>query len=122
VATADQRPSDQVPGHAGTANWLLASFGLAATALLGALLLTVTGQHRRTQLAVTTATSDLRREMGERQSAELAARESEARLRSILDHAPLGVVFLDPAARSWKPTVPWRDGRASSAEACAAGP
>jgi PAS domain S-box-containing protein len=88
-------PPSQVPGHAGTANWLLASVGLAATALLGALLLTVTGQHRRTQLAVTTATSDLRREMAERQSAEQAARESEARLRSILDHAPLGVVFLD---------------------------
>lgn len=85
----------QVPGHAGTANWLLASVGLAATALLGALLLTVTGQHRRTQLAVTSATADLRREMTERQSAEQAARESEARLRSILDHAPLGVVFLD---------------------------
>ncbi|HRD96191.1 MAG TPA: CHASE domain-containing protein [Rubrivivax sp.] len=85
----------QVPGHAGTANWLLASVGLAATALLGALLLTVTGQHRRTQLAVTSATADLRREMAERQSAEQAARESEARLRSILDHAPLGVVFLD---------------------------
>ncbi len=90
-------PVNLVPGHAGTANWLLASFALATTALLGALLLTVTGQHRRTQLAVATATSDLRREMGERQAAELAARESEARLRSILDHAPLGVVFLDPS-------------------------
>ena len=85
----------QVPGHAGMAKWLLASVGLAATALLGALLLTVTGQQRRTRLAVTLATSELRHEMAERQVAEQAARESEARLRSILDHAPLGVVFLD---------------------------
>ncbi len=84
-----------VPGHTGPANWLLASVGMAATALLGALLLIVTGQHRRTELAVSAATSDLRREMDGRQSVEQAARESEARLRSILDHAPLGVVFLD---------------------------
>ena len=85
----------QVPGSSALINSLLTSVGLAATALLGALLLTVTGQQRRTRLAVTTATADLRREMADRNLAEQAARESEARLRSILDHAPLGVVFLD---------------------------
>ena len=86
---------EQVPGSSRVANSLLTSVGLAATALLGALLLTVTGQERRTRLAVNQATAELRREMAERNLAEQAARESEARLRSILDHAPLGVVFLD---------------------------
>ena len=79
----------------GDANWLLSTAGLAAAAMLGALLLTVTGQNRRTGLAVTRATAELRHEIGERNLAEQALRDSEARLRSILDHAPLGVVFLD---------------------------
>ncbi|GMV44629.1 MAG: hypothetical protein AMXMBFR66_00270 [Pseudomonadota bacterium] len=76
--------------------WFLALAGLAATALLGALLLTVTGHTRRTELAVEAATAEQRREIGERRQVEQALRDSEARLRSILNHTPLGVAFLDP--------------------------
>ena len=85
-----------VPGRQREATWLLSLVGLASAALLGALLLTVTGHSRRTELAVTDATAELRREIEERSAAEAALRESEARLRSILDHVPLGVMFLDP--------------------------
>ena len=87
------------PGAAGgekAASWLLSLAGLAAVSLLGALLLTVTGHTRRTERAVQAGTSELRREIRERAAAETALRESEERLRSILDHVPLGVVFLDP--------------------------
>jgi len=76
--------------------WLLSLVGLAAVSLLGALLLTVTGHTRRTERAVHSGTADLRREIRERAAAEAALRESEERLRSILNHAPLGVMFLDP--------------------------
>ena len=79
--------------------WLLSLVGLAAVSLLGALLLTVTGQTRRTERAVLSGTAELRREIHERASAEDALRESEGRLRSILDNAPLGVMFLDPEGR-----------------------
>ena len=85
-----------VPGRAREATWLLTLVALASTALLGALLLTVTGHSRRTELAVADATAELRREIAERTAAEGALRDSEARLRSIVDHVPLGVMFLDP--------------------------
>ncbi len=76
--------------------WMLSLVGLAAVSLLGALLLTVTGHSRRTERAVNSATAELRREIRDRAAAEAALRESEERLRSILDNAPLGVMFLDP--------------------------
>jgi PAS domain S-box-containing protein len=88
-----------LPGRQREAAWLLAMVGLVSAALLGALLLTVTGHSRRTGLAVQSATADLRREMNDRAQAEQALRESEARLRSILDNVPLGVMFLDPGGR-----------------------
>ncbi|MDP1901640.1 MAG: CHASE domain-containing protein [Rubrivivax sp.] len=92
-------PEGTVPGAQVEASWLLALVGMAAAALLGALLLTVTGHSRRTELAVQKGTSELRREVAERTHAETALRESEARLRAILDHAPIGVMFLDPQGR-----------------------
>jgi PAS domain S-box-containing protein len=87
---------NQVPGAQREAAWLMSLAGLSAAAMLGALLLTVTGHSRRTELAVQDGTAELRREMSERTQAQEALRESEARLRSILDHVPLGVMFLDP--------------------------
>jgi PAS domain S-box-containing protein len=89
----------QVPGPAPgepTVHWLLTVAGFAAAAMLGAWLLTVTGQALRTQRAVDAATADLRREVAERRLAEQERAGSEARLRSILDNAPLGIAFLDP--------------------------
>ncbi len=85
-----------VPGRAREATWLLSTLGLTAAAMLGALLLTITGQSRRTELAVLAGTADLRHEFAERAHAQQSLRDSEERLRSILDHVPLGVMFLDP--------------------------
>ena len=88
------------PAHVSTgtreAAWLVALTGMTAAALLGALLLTVTGHARRTELAVRASTEELRGEVNERMQAEAALRESSERLRSILDNVPLGVMFLDP--------------------------
>ncbi|MBC7941907.1 MAG: PAS domain S-box protein, partial [Chitinophagaceae bacterium] len=75
---------------------LLSLAALMAAAMLGALLLLITGHSRRTELAVQAATTELRREMDERTQAREALRDSEARLRTILDHAPIGVMFVDP--------------------------
>jgi PAS domain S-box-containing protein len=90
---------ESVPGRQPEPAWLLSMAGLAAATLLGTLLLTVTGHSRQTELAVQAGTAELRREMVERNLAEGALRESEARLRSILDNVPLGIVFLDPDGR-----------------------
>ena len=76
--------------------WLLSLSGLVAAALLGALLLTITGSNRRTELAVHAGTEELRAQVTERQQAETALRESSERMRSILDAVPLGVLFMDP--------------------------
>ncbi len=89
-------PALGAPGAERAAAWLISMGGLAAASLLGALLLTVTGHTRRTERAVQAGTAELRREIRERAAAEAALRESEERLRSILDHVPLGVIFLDP--------------------------
>ena len=85
-----------VPGSQRESTWLLALSGMAAAAMLGALLLTVTGQARRTELAVHAGTEELRNEVAERIKAEAALRETSERLRSILDNVPLGVIFMDP--------------------------
>ena len=87
---------DTLPGSQREAAWLLSLSGMAAAAMLGALLLTVTGHSRRTELAVRASTQELRSQVNERLQAETALRESGGRLRSILDNVPLGVMFLDP--------------------------
>ncbi len=79
--------------------WLFSVVGLCAAAMLGALLLTVTGRARRIELAVDERTAELRREVQERSHAEHALRESETRLRSILDNVPIGVMFIDTTGR-----------------------
>ncbi len=75
--------------------WIFSLTGLFSAALLAALLLTVTGRTRRIEAAVTARTADLQREVAERQRTEAALRESEQRLRSIVDHAPVGMAFAD---------------------------
>ena len=91
-------PAGHQPAVTGAA-WLLGLAGLTAAAMLGALLLTVTGHARRTENAVHAATERLRTEIVERERSEAAEREISGRLRSILDHAPLGLLFLDPQGR-----------------------
>ncbi len=95
VAAADPAGRDSAREIA----WRRRVLGLAAAAMLATLLLTVTGSSRRTQLAVHGGTAELRRQMAERAQAQEALRESEARLRGILDHVPIGVMFLDPQGR-----------------------
>ncbi|MBX3601697.1 MAG: CHASE domain-containing protein [Rubrivivax sp.] len=85
-----------MPGEAREAAWLLSLAGLSAAAMLGALLLTVTGATRRTELAVQAGTADLRREIAEREQIQAALARSEERLRSIVDNVPVGVAFIDP--------------------------
>jgi PAS domain S-box-containing protein len=82
-----------------TNSWLLSVMGLAATALLGLLLLTVTGRTQRVEAAVSERTRALSLEVRERRLAEQALRDSEQRLRGMLDNLPLGVVFLDGQAQ-----------------------
>jgi PAS domain S-box-containing protein len=72
---------------------LLAVSGLVAIAIVGAMLLTITGRARRIEAAVTDRTADLHSEIAERRRAEAAWRESEQRLRAILDHVPIGVIY-----------------------------
>ena len=69
--------------------------GLLATAMLGALLLTVTGRTRRIEAAVKDRTAALQREIAERERTEADLRESEQRFRNILNNVPIGVVYTD---------------------------
>jgi PAS domain S-box-containing protein len=85
-----------MPGEAREVAWLMSLAGLSAAAMLGALLLTVTGATRRTELAVQAGTADLRREIAEREQVQAALARSEERLRSIVDNVPVGVAFVDP--------------------------
>jgi PAS domain S-box-containing protein len=86
-------------GRGRPGDWMLTLTGLASAAMLGSLLLTVTGQTRRTELAVQASTAELRHEIEERHQVEQALRQSEARLRTLLDSAPVGVAFLDARGR-----------------------
>jgi PAS domain S-box-containing protein len=95
VAVVDA-PTHAMLGKDETMRKLWSLSGLLGAALLSALLLAVTGHSRRTELAVEASTAKLRLEVHERTEAEIALSASEARLRNILNHVPLGVWFLDP--------------------------
>lgn len=84
-----------VPDSAERNALLLSMVGLLATAMLGALLLTVTGRARRIASAVEERTAALQREMVEREKTAADLRESEQRFRNILNNVPIGVVYTD---------------------------
>jgi PAS domain S-box-containing protein len=86
--------------------WPFALVGLLAAALLGALLLIVTGRARRIEAAVQQRTAELQQrsaelqaEVAERQRATAALLDSQQRLRNILDHTPIGVAYTDTSGR-----------------------
>ncbi len=80
--------SGGLPGLADSGGWMFSVIGLLATSLLGALLLMVSGRQQRIEAAVAERTSDLR-------LAGQALRENQERLRNIVDHVPIGVVYAD---------------------------
>ena len=88
----------------GTA-WLLAIAGLAATGLLGALLLIVTGRARLTASTMAERTRQLENEVAERRSTELALRESEQSFRGIFNTVPIGIVYTDLQSRIQHPNA-----------------
>ncbi len=94
----DAQPS-AIPLQQKEGQLLLSLVGLSAASLLGTLLLILTGHSRRTELVVQARTGELRQEMDDRSQAQQALHESEMRLRTILDHAPIGVMFLDDQRR-----------------------
>ena len=75
--------------------WLFSSVGLLTAAVLGALLLTVTGRARIIELAVRDRTAALEQQVRERVQAEAAMRESEQRFRNIFNNVPIGVLYTD---------------------------
>lgn len=86
--------------------WPLALVGLASTALLGALLLMITGRALRIEAAVHERTAELQQRSAELQAEATkrlrtasALRESQQRLRNILDHVPIGVAYTDIGGR-----------------------
>ena len=86
--------------------WPFALIGLAGSALLGALLLVITGRARRIEAGVAERTAELQQrtaelqsEVAQRQRTASALRESQQRLRNILDHAPIGVAYTDTEGR-----------------------
>ncbi|HYN59115.1 MAG TPA: PAS domain S-box protein, partial [Rubrivivax sp.] len=83
--------------------WLVSLLGLIAAALLGGLLLIVTGRARRIELAVEERTRALRHEVAARQHSEEALRASEQQLQAILDTARVGIVKTDLQGRILKP-------------------
>ncbi|HZE91224.1 MAG TPA: CHASE domain-containing protein [Rhizobacter sp.] len=86
---------EDVPDARERNSLLLSLVGLLATAMLGALLLTVTGRTRRIETAVAERTAALQREIAERERTDADLRESEQRFRNILNNVPIGVVYTD---------------------------
>jgi PAS domain S-box-containing protein len=83
---------DGVPGLADGDAWAFEMVGLLSISWLGALLLIVSGRQQRIEAAVTERTADL-------QATSQALRESQERLRNIVDHVPIGVLYTDGAGR-----------------------
>jgi PAS domain S-box-containing protein len=75
--------------------WPFALIGLLCCALLGALLLLVTGRTHRIEAVVLERTAELKREAAERERSSVALRDSQQRFRNIFDAAPIGVIFAE---------------------------
>jgi PAS domain S-box-containing protein len=74
--------------------WMVQSTGLLFAALLGVLLLNLSGRNEEVLREVADRTAQLRREIEERERVQLALRDSEQRYRSVIDQAPLKIALL----------------------------
>jgi PAS domain S-box-containing protein len=81
----------QAPGR----SWAFALVGLVATAMVGALLLLMSGRTQHVEALVRERTAALEREIASRAEGEQALRQSEQRFRSIFETAPIGIAFTD---------------------------
>ena len=84
-----------VPGAQQGNAWPFSVVGFLSAAVLGALMLTVTGRARRIELAVRERTAALTEQVREREQAEAAMRASEQRFRNIFNNVPIGVCYTD---------------------------
>ncbi len=80
---------------AGWNTWMFSVLGLLAVAMLGTLLLFITGRTLRIEAAVRDRTRRLEHEVHERRLTEEALRDSERRFRNIFNTVPIGVVYTD---------------------------
>ncbi|HJV60240.1 MAG TPA: CHASE domain-containing protein [Albitalea sp.] len=87
--------ASDLPGARSSNAWPFSVIGLMSAAVLGALLLTVTGRAQRIELAVRERTAALTQEVREREQAEAAMRASEQRFRNIFNNVPIGVCYTD---------------------------
>ncbi len=85
----------EVPEGQGVNAWLFSLVGLLGAAMLGALLLVVSGRARRIEGAVRERTAALEAEVHERERAQAALRDSEQRFRNILNTVPIGIIYTD---------------------------
>lgn len=76
-------------------SWAFALVGLLSTAMVGALLLLMSGRTQHVEALVRERTAELEREIAQRAAGEQALRESEQRFRSIFENAPIGIAFTD---------------------------
>ncbi|RTL44009.1 MAG: PAS domain S-box protein [Burkholderiales bacterium] len=76
-------------------SWAFALVGLVATAMVGALLLLMSGRTQHVEALVRERTLALEREIANRAEGERALSQSEQRFRSIFETAPIGIAFTD---------------------------
>lgn len=76
-------------------SWAFALVGLLATAMVGALLLLMSGRTQHVEALVKERTTALEREIANRTQGERALSQSEQRFRSIFENAPIGIAFTD---------------------------
>lgn len=81
----------QAPGR----SWAFALVGLLATAMVGALLLLMSGRTQHVEALVRERTAALEREVASRTQGERALSQSEQRFHSIFETAPIGIAFTD---------------------------
>lgn len=76
-------------------SWAFALVGLVATAMVGALLLLMSGRTQHVEALVRERTAALQREIASRTEGEQALMQTEQRFRSIFETAPIGIAFTD---------------------------